>query len=253
LFDHGDRGDCRSWRRERRNVGLASVPLTDPGSNEESNKSKVRAHHVENFVTDAAGSARGTSRLVAAFKQDIRFTHSADGTRLAYASHGDGYPLVRAAHWLTNIERDWQTPVWRPWFDALGSRYRFYRYDSRGCGLSARETTDVSLDLLVADLEAGCGRARALRVARHVAGRGDLDRVRRSPPRSREPPRAARRVRARPVAPSADARRDREHPRADQADRGWLGPGSPRIPPAVHVADLPECNPRAGQLGRSTS
>ena len=88
------------------------------------------------------------------FKQDLRFTHSADGARLAYAVHGDGYPLVRAAHWLTNIDQDWQTPVWRPWFDALGSRYRFHRYDSRGCGLSDRDATDVSLDLLVADLEA---------------------------------------------------------------------------------------------------
>jgi len=91
---------------------------------------------------------------VAAFKQEIRFTHSADGTRLAYALAGDGYPLVRAAHWLTNIELDWQTPVWRPWFDAFASRYRFVRYDSRGCGMSDRNATDVSLDCLVTDLEA---------------------------------------------------------------------------------------------------
>jgi pimeloyl-ACP methyl ester carboxylesterase/DNA-binding CsgD family transcriptional regulator len=89
-----------------------------------------------------------------AFKQDLRFTRSADGARLAYAVHGDGYPLVRAAHWLTNIESDWQSPVWRPMFDAYGSRYRFHRYDSRGCGLSDREATDVTLDLLVSDLEA---------------------------------------------------------------------------------------------------
>jgi pimeloyl-ACP methyl ester carboxylesterase/DNA-binding CsgD family transcriptional regulator len=91
---------------------------------------------------------------VSAFKQEIRFTRSADGTRLAYAVHGDGYPLVRAAHWLTNIELDWQTPVWRPWFEAFGGRYRFFRYDSRGCGLSDRDATEVSLDRLVADLEA---------------------------------------------------------------------------------------------------
>ena len=56
---------------------------------------------------------------MAAFNQDIRFTRSADGTRLAYAVHGEGYPLVRAAHWLTNIGEDWQTPVFRPWFDEL--------------------------------------------------------------------------------------------------------------------------------------
>jgi pimeloyl-ACP methyl ester carboxylesterase/DNA-binding CsgD family transcriptional regulator len=91
---------------------------------------------------------------VPAFSQDLRFTRSADGTRLAYAVHGDGFPFVRAAHWLTNIEQDWQTPIWRPWFDALGERYRFHRYDSRGCGLSDREATDASLDVLVADLEA---------------------------------------------------------------------------------------------------
>jgi pimeloyl-ACP methyl ester carboxylesterase/DNA-binding CsgD family transcriptional regulator len=91
---------------------------------------------------------------MAAFHQDIRFTQAADGTRLAYAVLGDGYPLVRASHWLTNIDLDWQTPMWRPWFDALGQRFRFHRYDSRGCGLSDREATDASLDVLVADLEA---------------------------------------------------------------------------------------------------
>lgn len=89
-----------------------------------------------------------------AFHQETRFTRSADGTRLAYAVHGRGFPLVRAAHWLTNIDLDWQTPVWRPWFDAFGARYRFHRYDSRGCGLSDRAATEASLDVLVADLEA---------------------------------------------------------------------------------------------------
>ncbi len=99
------------------------------------------------------------------FQQDIRFTRSADGTRLAYAVHGRGFPLVRAAHWLTNIDRDWRTPVWRPWFDALGARYRFHRYDSRGCGLSDRDATDASLDVLVEDLEAVVDAAKLDRFA----------------------------------------------------------------------------------------
>jgi hypothetical protein len=43
-----------------------------------------------------------------------------------YAIHGSGFPLVRAAHWLTNIDLDWQTPMWRLWFDAFGERYRFH-------------------------------------------------------------------------------------------------------------------------------
>jgi pimeloyl-ACP methyl ester carboxylesterase/DNA-binding CsgD family transcriptional regulator len=100
-----------------------------------------------------------------AFSQDVRFTRSADGTRLAYAVHGHGFPLVRAAHWLTNIDLDWQTPMWRPWFDALGDRYRFHRYDSRGCGLSDREATDASLDVLIADLEAVVDAAKLERFA----------------------------------------------------------------------------------------
>ena len=89
-----------------------------------------------------------------AFRQEIQFTQAPDGARLAYALHGEGYPLVRAANWLTHIEFDWQTPVWRPWFDALGARHRFVRYDSRGCGLSGPHASEVSLDLLVSDLEA---------------------------------------------------------------------------------------------------
>jgi pimeloyl-ACP methyl ester carboxylesterase/DNA-binding CsgD family transcriptional regulator len=88
------------------------------------------------------------------FVQDLRFARAGDGTRLAFAAHGQGPPLVRAAHWLTNIDVDWQTPMWRPWFDAVGRRFRFYRYDSRGCGLSDHDATDASLDVLVGDLEA---------------------------------------------------------------------------------------------------
>jgi pimeloyl-ACP methyl ester carboxylesterase/DNA-binding CsgD family transcriptional regulator len=102
---------------------------------------------------------------MAAFQQDMRFTHSSDGTRIAYAVHGEGFPLVRAAHWLTNIDHDWRTPVWRPWFDALGARYRFHRYDSRGCGLSDRAATNAELDLLVADLEAVVDAAKLERFA----------------------------------------------------------------------------------------
>ena len=100
-----------------------------------------------------------------AFSQDVRFTRSADGTRLAYAVHGRGFPLVRAAHWLTNIDLDWRTPMWRPWFDAFGERYRFHRYDSRGCGLSDRDATDASLDVLVTDLEAVVDAAKLERFA----------------------------------------------------------------------------------------
>lgn len=83
----------------------------------------------------------------------IQFARSSDGTRIAYAVDGAGPPLVRASHWLGNLDFDWQTPVWGPWIGALSDRYRLLRYDSRGCGLSDREVDEITIDGLVADLE----------------------------------------------------------------------------------------------------
>jgi pimeloyl-ACP methyl ester carboxylesterase len=91
---------------------------------------------------------------MAAFQQEIRFATSADGVRIAYAQSGRGEPLVRAAHWMTHLECDWQTPVWGPWLQALGRHHRLLRYDSRGSGLSDRDVVSLSLDDLVLDLEA---------------------------------------------------------------------------------------------------
>ena len=89
-----------------------------------------------------------------AFRQQIRFATASDGVKIAFASSGEGCPLVRAGHWMTHLEWDWQTPVWRPMLESLGKRHQLYRYDSRGTGLSDREVGPLTLDKLVADLEA---------------------------------------------------------------------------------------------------
>jgi pimeloyl-ACP methyl ester carboxylesterase/DNA-binding CsgD family transcriptional regulator len=86
--------------------------------------------------------------------QHIRFCHSADGTRIAYATVGSGPPLVKAANYLTHLEHDWNGPVWRPWLDGLAQHHTLVRYDERGCGLSDRDVTDYSLETWVQDLEA---------------------------------------------------------------------------------------------------
>jgi pimeloyl-ACP methyl ester carboxylesterase/DNA-binding CsgD family transcriptional regulator len=87
-------------------------------------------------------------------RQDVRFCSAADGTRIAVATIGSGPPLVRASHWLSHVEHDLESPVWRPWLRELSRRHTYVRYDQRGCGLSDRSVDDLSLDLLVADLEA---------------------------------------------------------------------------------------------------
>ena len=87
-------------------------------------------------------------------RQHVQFCTSADGTRIATASLGRGPPLLRAAHWLSHVEFDLESPVWRPWLLALADQNTYIRYDQRGCGLSDREVTDFSLDAWVSDLEA---------------------------------------------------------------------------------------------------
>ena len=86
--------------------------------------------------------------------QRIRFTRAGDGVRVAYATHGQGPPLVKVAHWMTHREYDWLSPVWSHWLTELGRRYSVVRYDARDTGLSDRDIEDVSLDAWVADLEA---------------------------------------------------------------------------------------------------
>ena len=87
-------------------------------------------------------------------RQTLRFCTAADGTRIAIASIGSGPPLVRAAHWLSHVEHDLHSPVWRPWLAELASHHTYIRYDQRGCGLSDSEVSDFSLEAWVGDLEA---------------------------------------------------------------------------------------------------
>lgn len=110
--------------------------------------------HAEHPAADIRAQGAEFRSSANALKQEIRFARVADGTRIAFATTGSGYPLVNAAHWLGHLEFDWQTPVWLPWIERLSARYQFTRYDSRGCGLSDREVSSIALDDLVADLEA---------------------------------------------------------------------------------------------------
>lgn len=93
-------------------------------------------------------SARGSAAHA------IRFCRSTDGVRLAYAVHGSGPPLVVVSCWLSHLQYDWQSPVWRHFLDDLGEVSMLVRYDERGFGLSDWGVTDFSLEARLADLEA---------------------------------------------------------------------------------------------------
>src|SRR5215211_5099048 len=75
-------------------------------------------------------SARGTNvpaegrrlRIAASSSHDamtkgqrIRYLRTPDGVQLAWAEAGAGPVLVKAANWLSHLEYDLESPVWRHW------------------------------------------------------------------------------------------------------------------------------------------
>lgn len=86
--------------------------------------------------------------------QTIGFCESADRVRIAYATVGEGPPLVKAANWLNHLELDWSSLIWARTFKALAARHTFIRYDERGNGLSDWDVPEISFECFVRDLEA---------------------------------------------------------------------------------------------------
>ncbi|MGR4876696.1 alpha/beta fold hydrolase [Pseudoxanthomonas sp. LARHCG66] len=86
-------------------------------------------------------------------QQAIRYLTTGDGARLAWASMGSGPVLVKAANWLSHLEYDLQSPIWRHWYRFFGEHYRLLRYDERGCGMSGGDARHLTLDHWLGDLE----------------------------------------------------------------------------------------------------
>ena len=85
--------------------------------------------------------------------QQIRYCRSPDGVQIAYAISGKGPPILRAAHWMSHLQYEWESPVWRHWIDSLSKGNTLIRYDERGNGLSDWNASDLSLAAMVCDLE----------------------------------------------------------------------------------------------------
>ncbi len=92
--------------------------------------------------------------LAKSMQQQIRFCTTPDGVQIAYSITGHGPPLVKAANYLTHIEHDWHSPVWRHWLQGLSETHRLIRYDARGSGLSDWDVASFTMDDWVRDLEA---------------------------------------------------------------------------------------------------
>jgi pimeloyl-ACP methyl ester carboxylesterase len=101
-------------------------------------------------------SRPAASRRADAVPIDIRFVEGSGGVQLALGLSGQGMPLIKTANWLTHVDKDSNSPVWRHWVRDLSADHQLVRYDARGCGLSDRDLKAIpinDLDLWVDDLE----------------------------------------------------------------------------------------------------
>lgn len=77
-------------------------------------------------------------------RQRIRYLRTPDEVNLAWAEAGSGPPLIKPSNWLTHLEHEWESPVWRHWMRFLSTHFRFIRYDERGSGMTDWRVGDLS-------------------------------------------------------------------------------------------------------------
>jgi class 3 adenylate cyclase/predicted esterase len=111
----------------------------------------VRVYRVGRADTGVSSSS--PSEAAVDRQQDVRFCTAPDGVNIAYATVGRGPPLVKAPNWMTHLEFEWNSPVWRHFVRELSRRNTLVRFDQRGNGLSDRNVEDVSFEAFVSDLE----------------------------------------------------------------------------------------------------
>lgn len=76
------------------------------------------------------------------------------GAEIAYATMGEGRPLLYVSGWLSHLELSWQLPPERAYLESLAQGGRLVRYDRAGCGLSPRTDRAPSLQFELEQLDA---------------------------------------------------------------------------------------------------
>ena len=84
----------------------------------------------------------------------IQYTKTEDGVSIAYASIGEGPPLVVMPALWEQFSLTWEMEEWRDFLARLGRGRRLVQYDRRGFGLSERHVDEFSVEHAVTDLAA---------------------------------------------------------------------------------------------------
>jgi class 3 adenylate cyclase/pimeloyl-ACP methyl ester carboxylesterase len=152
-----------------------SLAFADLG--EQAVKNISRAVGVFGLTASDIGSVAATANELPAtatrqYEQEIHFCQARDGVQLAYARMGQGVPLVKTGHWMTHIESDFDSMIWRPYYREMSRDNTFIRYDARGNGLSDRDVPDVCFEDFVSDLETVVDAAGLDRFALHGLSQG---------------------------------------------------------------------------------
>ena len=71
-------------------------------------------------------------------EQDIRFLDF-EGRRLAYATYGEGPPLLIGPRWVSHLEEEWGDVRQQAFYSELARTHQVVRFDRIGCGLSSRD------------------------------------------------------------------------------------------------------------------
>jgi class 3 adenylate cyclase/alpha-beta hydrolase superfamily lysophospholipase len=105
-------------------------------------------------------------------QQKVQFCKTSDGVQIAYAVHGEGYPIVYVPGWVSHLELTMERGSFREAIEDLGRDFMLVRYDKRGTGLSDRNVSDFSLEPRLRDLDAVVERLGLQRYAIHGVSEG---------------------------------------------------------------------------------
>ncbi len=84
----------------------------------------------------------------------IRYTKTSDGVNIAYATVGQGSPIILISGSVSHVQIEWAQPALRRSYELLAEKHTLLRFDHRGMGLSDREVADFSLEMRLRDIDA---------------------------------------------------------------------------------------------------